>query len=293
MSATFLVHAVWFRSCIQAVLWRILVVAAGLLAAGTSLADPVAPIGGPLPEIVLYSEENPPFAFTDPKTGQFGGPVMQLVQEAARRAGVQYRLRLYPWTRGYQAVLSDRNSCIFPTNVTDARKPLFAWIGPFGESAWVLIGRQDFPGQLPDLNAARRFRIAVPPDSGGIRQFLVDFGGLELVPVLWPNAFRMLKSGRVDLVAAGALNATAFARAANVDIQTVLTFRRSTMAVACNRDSDPALLKALTDAVHGMTDDGTLDSMFPWRQAMKGGAPADSSAQPVTPPVTPAAPTLP
>jgi polar amino acid transport system substrate-binding protein len=254
--------AVWLAGCC------ILLSLFCLLPTPVRAADPAeagVPTAGS--SILLLSEENPPFNFTDPLTGRFGGPATELVRLMAERAGIGWRIDVNPWARSWHRVQTEADTCIFLINQTEERRPLLAWIGPFLESNWVLYGLATEQRALSGLEEVGALRIGVPANSA-VEKFLKGQNGLTVVSAQRQNLAAMLKAGRIDLVALGSLNADELALKAGVEIRKVLTLRRSTLEVGCNLNTSPATLDRLRQAFETLQQDGTVRRLMPGPQSL-------------------------
>lgn len=215
----------------------------GLVFALSSLAFVLcAPVAAD--ELIFYTEDNPPWNMPA-DDGGVTGFATAMVAEAARRAGVEYRVELLPWRRAYAAALTEPTACVFAANRTEERDPLFRWVGPIGYGGWVLFSRPDDERNLASIDAARDLRVAAAPGSA-IAHFLLDegFTALEVAtPAL--NA-RKLHAGRVDLWASGLANVTAVARITDTpEPQIAYILKRATLSLACNRDMPETKIAAM------------------------------------------------
>jgi polar amino acid transport system substrate-binding protein len=212
----------------------------------------------PQPVLTLLTEENHPLNYTDSKTGEVVGSMTAVVRQAMELAKVSYTIRMLPWSRGMALAQTQADTCIFGINPTDERKPLFVWIGPFLQGGWALFARGDWTHPVADLAAARPFRIAAQSDSA-IERYLKNQPGLSVEPTANVNVYRMLKAGRVDLVADGIVAGPMRAAEAGVGVRRVLLIQRTELAMACHPQTDPKAIARLRDALEQMRRTGALN----------------------------------
>ncbi|MFO1398224.1 MAG: transporter substrate-binding domain-containing protein [Burkholderiales bacterium] len=232
---------------------RLRALAALLLA----LALPAA--GAPL---TLLTEENPPFNYAE--GGKLTGLVTELVQEAARRAGIAYTLEVLPWARAYPRAQAERDTCIFATARLPNREKLFVWVGPLASNLWGVYGRGDWSRpvkQLPDL---KPFRIGgVANDAkvdylreNGLTNFRLVADDRQNPPRLFLPADH---PDHIDLWVTGYFGAASVARAAKSgDVKLVFVARDIPLYLACSPQTAPATVRALSDAVEQMRTEGVL-----------------------------------
>lgn len=115
---------------------------------------------------------------------------------------------------------------------------------------------------MPDLDGVRQYRVAVQRD-GSMQKLLTDRGGYTFEPTTFVTAFRMLKGGRVDLVASGDLNAMFHAATADVAVEMKLPMGHTLQALGCSLSTDDAVMNRLVSAFAEMRRDGTLSRLAP------------------------------
>ena len=90
-------------------------------------------------ELTLLTEEGPPHNMAGDQPGQIIGMGTELVEKALQSVGVGYKIVLASWRRAYQTALTEADTCVYSTTLTDERKSSFVWIGPLYKNEWVLI----------------------------------------------------------------------------------------------------------------------------------------------------------
>jgi len=113
--------------------------------------------------LLLTTEEAPPFNYTSEDGKSITGSATEIVREAFRRAGLAYRIEIYPWARAYHLAQTEADTCVFSTTRTEEREKLFRWVGPVATSEWVMIARADDEIRLKTLDATRWVAIEGMP----------------------------------------------------------------------------------------------------------------------------------
>jgi len=99
--------------------------------------------GGLTQELMIISEENPPFNFI--KDGIFTGSSTEVVREIMRRLNLPGEIQVLPWARAYQLALSQPNVVLFSTARTTERKHCSTGLGRSIKCALVSMPERD-PG---------------------------------------------------------------------------------------------------------------------------------------------------
>lgn len=58
------------------------------------------------------------------------GISVDIVKEIQKRVGNTNKIKVYPWSRGYEITLNKKNYALFLTTKTKKREKLFKWVGP-------------------------------------------------------------------------------------------------------------------------------------------------------------------
>jgi len=210
--------------------------------------------------LLLTTEEDPPYNFTDPVTGRITGIAGELVPLIMERAGIAYDVQMLPWRRAYEMAQRQANTCVFAINVTRERLPLFEWVGPVAHGGWTLFGRPDWNRSVTDLATLGDVTVVVQSGSG-IEAHLVE-RGVAVVPVTAMGAMMpMLANRRADLVAIGAANGPWLARQAGIELKPVLRMTDTDLSVACNPGLDKGLLARMRAALKALRDEGTVERL--------------------------------
>lgn len=217
------------------------------LLAGCAVLAPVAAQA----DILLTTEEYPPFNLT--QDGKVVGIATDLVRAMFDKAGVAYKIDVLPWNRAYQTALIQKDTCVYSTTETPERKTLFEWVGPLVRNDWVLFAKADNAAPLKNLEEARGKSI------GG-------YGGDAIAVYLEKDGYKVdaaprdelnlpkLAAGRIDYWASGSELGPYLAKLQGMadQIKPVLTFNTTVLSLACNKDTDPAVLAKLRAALESV-----------------------------------------
>lgn len=165
--------------------------------------------GQSIDDLVFITEEYPPFNFEQQGTSK-GIAVDALVEMLALAGSKTTRtdIKVWPWARGYETALNEKNTVLFSTTRVPARENLFKWVGPIMPARNVLMAKKSRRIKLnaiDDLNKMN-YKVGVVREDIG-SQLLLD-AGVNKDKTFQANSgvsvAKMLHAGRVDLWAYGA-----------------------------------------------------------------------------------------
>jgi polar amino acid transport system substrate-binding protein len=216
----------------------------------------------PAAAIILLTEENPPFSFTD--KGKLQGSATEVVQGMAARAGVSAAFEVLPWDTAYVRAQGQKDACLFATARLENRERLFQWVGPIASSPWAVFGKSEFGLPIRSVKDLAPYRIGTMQRDAK-NEFLREnaVNNLSAVRVDAQNPPRLLlprdHPDHIDLWIADLHAGREAARTANVtDIKVVFIANEQPLYLACNPQIDRKVVKALADALDGMKADGSL-----------------------------------
>ncbi|MDD1506191.1 substrate-binding periplasmic protein [Pseudomonas sp. CNPSo 3701] len=236
---------------------------AGLLAVSSLFA---LPVHAELPadyKVVLQTENFPPFNMAEgdknfARDANVQGVSTTIVREMFKRAGIDYTLTLrFPWSRVYDDTLAHANYGLFSTSMSEARRPLFKWVGPIAKVGGVLLAA---PGakieNLTRLEEAAKYRIGAYKD-GAVSQAL-ERAGLQATNALRDQEnIAKLTGGKIDLWATTDPVWRYHAKQAGVTgLRTVLVIDRSDMYLALNLQTPDEVVTRLQQALDQMKNEG-------------------------------------
>lgn len=240
---------------------RIAVRIASLATMATAMAGAFAPTTSAQTLIHFTTEDYPPGNFIDIETGSVTGILTEVVREMTRRTGISYYIDVLPWQRAYNAALIEPDTCVYGTNRTAEREPQFRWISPIVTGGWALFARADDPIEIPDIQAARAHKVAVPQGSA-IETFVTDLGIPTEVSVSDRLNALKLARGRVRLWASGSHVGPYTARLlGGAKIRPVLFLRESEVGIACNLATNATAITRLNAALDALRAEGFISEV--------------------------------
>ncbi|MFC4349411.1 substrate-binding periplasmic protein [Kordiimonas lipolytica] len=105
---------------------------------GLLLLAPLARATG----LVVYTEDFPPYNYRG-HDGEVTGTSTERVRKVLDRTGLDYQIRLVPWSRAVQLSKSDNNALIFTLARTPERDRFYDWLMPLMRSEYHLFTRAE------------------------------------------------------------------------------------------------------------------------------------------------------
>jgi polar amino acid transport system substrate-binding protein len=232
------------------------------LATATVTAAAWSAAGTPDP-VTLYTEEYPPFNWSDKASGAATGLSNDIVTELMRRADIPAKAAaVMPWARAMALTGKNSNSCLFSMARTPEREANYAWIGPIGRNEWVMYARREDHITLASLADAKPYTVGTIIGDAVIPLLREHQLQLSIVPYNRTNGPK-LKMGRIQLWSEGRLPGLHMMREMGIgDVEEVLTFAHYDMYMACNRTMDPHEVVRLNALLRAMHRDGTVRRIY-------------------------------
>lgn len=140
------------------------------------------------------------------EAGELTGASVDVVEKILLSMGESTRIEMYPWSRAFQKVKSEPKSVLFSIAKTPDRTDLFKWVGPLFVSKVYLYKRRNSDIDISSLDDAKKVNNILLVRDFPEHDFLENQKFNNLIPVVKPELmFKMLASGRGDLVPAGEL----------------------------------------------------------------------------------------
>lgn len=211
-------------------------------------------------ELVLTTENYPPFNMQDESTKRVVGISTDIVREMMRRAKVGYTIKYLPWQRAYAMALKEEDTCVFSTTETPERMALFKWVGPLVNNNWTFFGRENSDISLESLDDAREYVVG-GYKGDAVALFLEGQGfTLDLASHDRLNPGK-LAAERFDLWATGDNLGPYLAREAGVVIKPIYSFQETVMSLACNKSVPDEQVDRLNAILKEMREDGTITAV--------------------------------
>ena len=157
-------------------------------------------------DLTIITENYPPFNFQ--KEGVLQGIAVDTMVAMLQRVKSQQTrddIRLLPWARGYELVLTQANTGLFSTTRTEEREKLFKWVGPIAPNRVGLIARKDKGITIEVPTDIASYKIGTIRDD--VAEALLVEAGVPLAKLqrVGENIMNIkkLNHGRIDLWAYG------------------------------------------------------------------------------------------
>lgn len=155
-------------------------------------------------ELHVITENWIPYNYED--RGELKGEATVNVIKTLERAGIDYQLSIFPWSRAYRISLKKKNVLIFTLVRMPAREDLFIWSRPVLDKElsafYRLKSRTDI--KVDNIDAAKNYKIGVVKDS--MNHLFMKGKGLEnnliVVSTEQKKNVHNLIQGDIDLMAA-------------------------------------------------------------------------------------------
>ncbi len=216
--------------------------------------------------IKAYTEALPPLNFEE--NGRVGGFASELLQLMAADAGHTVQLELVPWLRAYRTVKQQPGTALYSIVRNPEREKLFRWVGPIAPRrivVYTLDTRTDVVlRKQADLLRYRHGVLASSSAASGLQQLGVPAAQLEYGQSDEVNLKKLLL-GRADTVVMLDWAMQWQLRQQKVDparIRPVWTLdQRYQYWFAFNKDTNPAVLRSLQQALDRIKTDGRLTAL--------------------------------
>ena len=154
--------------------------------------------------MLVVTEHSPPLSFTDAK-GNVSGTATLLVRQILAEAGLDYRIRVYPWVRAHKIAQAHPNVLIYTIAHHKQRSSNFHWFCPLtitGPVHLYHLAERPKP-RLNSLADLKQYSLGITTD-GLTYRFLIEHGfkaAQELdISAYEVTNIKKLLSGRIDFL---------------------------------------------------------------------------------------------
>ncbi len=213
--------------------------------------------------IQLIIQEFAPYGYTNTKTKEIQGYLIDKVQEIIKRAGATSRITSTSLARGLQTTRTEANTCLLNLRRTPDRENQFTWVGPLTTTDWVLYGRNSDEFILKTLEDAKPFRIGSYRNSAT---------GLELAELGYKIEFatsdeenpNLLMINRIDywIVAEHRGMFIAQEQGYGAEISRVAKYKSFDLFMLCNKNMSQKKIDQLNRINKEIDNDGTMQKIL-------------------------------
>jgi polar amino acid transport system substrate-binding protein len=174
-----------------------------------------APVVGAMSSLKLYTEENYPYNYQE--NGTLKGISIDLFEKITEKMGDRVsrdRIRLAPWSEGYEAALNGNNTMIFAIARISVRETSFKWAGPIYPYTTAVFSQPDSGIVIGATEDLANYRIGAVTDDAAVQQLLdagVNRSSIVLVPEESVLVDR-IQNGTIDLWADSEVSGRVLAR---------------------------------------------------------------------------------
>lgn len=207
-------------------------------------------------EITIVTEVFPDFQYIN-ENNQLAGRSVEKVHKALQGTGIDYAILPNNWAISYNAVLRDKNTCIFSMVRLPNREDKFVWVGELERFDSAIYALKSRGIKLNTLNDAKRYKIAVLRDNFS-HHYLLERGFSEKTHLLLIDnldKIDKLISTRHNILDFVVLSKKQFNYRIKKEprlklLEPVLTLNtsKSPLYFACNINMDPSLVTQLKAA---------------------------------------------
>ncbi len=156
-------------------------------------------------ELSVVTEDLPPYNYE--QQGEIVGFGTEVVKATLEKAGIIFKIRLYPWARAYQMALKEKNILIYTIVRNTEREKLFKWVGPFAprQSAIIYKLKERTDIIVNSLNDVKKYELGLVRDDATHLFFKKHgFTRINLV-VSEEQNIKMLFRKRMEIIAGNEL----------------------------------------------------------------------------------------
>lgn len=169
--------------------------------------------------LTFYTELYPPANFM--AEGQLQGISVDSLKLMWQHMDmVEQDMIVVPWARGYKNTLSNPNTALFTMSRTEARDPLFKWVGPLFKSVHVLMAKKSSKVKVKHIGDLFNYRVAtIRGDISEISLQQIGYPDYNMAKVSdLSRAFYMMQSNKVDMLMVSIHGFEHLTRGMNVDL---------------------------------------------------------------------------
>jgi len=216
------------------------------------------------PLVQIVTEEAYPLAYLDPDDSKIKGIGTEIIREVMDIAGLQYTVKILPWTRAYQNTINIPNTLIYSLARIPERDKQFIWLEKFYHLEYSIYAINKNLTNLSLENIKTKSIAVLRNDVSHIS--LLHQGFTKFVFINDRNhAIQLLERGRVDLMFASAyfvkiLNSKALS---TIILQDIKDFKnlKFYLYFAMNLNSDPELVNKIRNGFKLAKEQGNFNKL--------------------------------
>lgn len=229
--------------------------------------------------LFFVTEHLPPYQIVN-RNHELTGFAVDIIEEVAKRSGVEYRINAYSWMRSYQLTQKKANHCIFSIARIPSRETLFSWVGTITEVnnavIWGIKSKPIIP--VTNIDQLKQYVIAVNKDDvthlGLLERGFKENENLYVLENTDSLISLLATRPEIDMIVADDITIAYRAELANVNInRLVRIFEISDLQLnfylACNLNTDKAIIQKLSSSLENIHQDGFYQQKLnQWKRKM-------------------------
>lgn len=152
-------------------------------------------------ELEVVTENWRPYNYTE--NGKVKGVSTEIVKKVLNRAGIKYKIRVYPWARAYNMAQKKENVLIYTIIRIAQREKLFKWVRPLGNGGVTSLYRLKKNKHINPITIeeAKKYRIGANKNS--MDHLWLEHNGFTILdtPPKVGQTIKMFFAGRFDMIA--------------------------------------------------------------------------------------------
>jgi len=197
------------------------------------------------------------------------GISVDLVKEIQKRIGNEQKIKVYPWSRGYNLTLKKPGFALFLTTRSKEREALFKWVGPISSMKLIFFknaNRKDL--DIRSFEDAKKVKsIAVVIDTIEYQKLKeLGFKNLE-VNKLANYSLKKILENKTDLYPTEYYSFLYLLKKRNlqnrlVPVKMQEPITESQLYIAFNKETSRSIIQKWQDALDGIKKDGTYEKIL-------------------------------
>ncbi len=218
-----------------------------------------------LPVIVVGCDDYSPFSYAD-ANGEMTGIDVELAREAFSRMGYYPKFTFINWENKKELLADGTIDCIWSSFTMDGRDKEYKWAGPYMQSHQVVAVNpdsdiytlQDLEGKVIAVQSTTKPEDIIRSHDGTVPQLrkVISVQKRDLI-------FILLSKGYVDALAAHDTSVDQFTKDTGIHFRILQEPLLSVeLGVAFDINDDRGIELKLTDTIHEMHKDGTVEEII-------------------------------
>lgn len=215
-------------------------------------------------ELQILTEEWPPVSFSN--NGKPDGLGVEIVREILKRVNTPDTIKIYPWARAWNMVITEPNIVLFTVTRTEEREKLLTMIGPVAIGTTNFYAKKGSGITIHNLEDAKKAKLIGVYRSAVEEQILTkeNFTNLD-VTTLPSQSAQKLMIGRIDLWCNANLTAGSILKEAGYsidDVESVYTIMENHLYIAMSKGTPEDVANQWKDALEAIKKDGTFARIY-------------------------------